>query len=104
METETGDGSKGTRPEHFDSADGARTENGMNLRRKYDNVASEATERGQARAGGADGEDGNGASETSEGPRRAEKGDETPQCALPAQESDEGETEASLPPRTVARA
>ena len=60
METAEGDGDKGHPPEHFDGADGARTENGMRLRREYNNVASEVSERGQASAGAAVGEDGNG--------------------------------------------
>ena len=58
METAVGDGGKGTRSEHFDGTDGTRIENSMHLRRKYNNVASEATERGQVITGAAAREDG----------------------------------------------
>ena len=34
MESEKGDGGEGAQPEHFDGADGARTENGMHPRRE----------------------------------------------------------------------
>ena len=78
METAAGDGGEGPRPEHFDGADGARTKNGMHPRRKYDNVASEAMERGQASSGAAAGEDSHGVTVTSAGPRRAEEGEENP--------------------------
>ena len=98
METTAEDGDEGPRPEHFDGADGARTENGMHLRREYENMASEATERGQASTGAAAGEDGHGAMETSAGTRRAKEGDENPQRALPAQDPDGGETKARGPP------
>ena len=79
METAAGDGDEAPPPEHFDGADGARTENGMQPRRKYDNVALEVSERGQASAGAAAGEDGHGATETSAGRRRAEEREENPQ-------------------------
>ena len=69
METAAGDDSKGNRLEHFDGADGARTKNGMHPLREYDNVALEATDRGQASAGAAAVEDGYGAM----GPRRPER-------------------------------
>ena len=103
MEMAEGDDGEGPRPEHFDGADGARNENGMHPRREYNNK-SEATEIGQASAGAAAGEDRHGATVTSAGPRRAEEGEENPRRALPAQEPDGGETEASPPPQTVARA
>ena len=99
METATGDGGEGPRPEHFDGADGARTENDKHLHRKYDNVASEATERGQDSAGGDAGEDVHGSTKTSAGQTRAEEGGENPQRALTAQEPNGGETEKSPPPK-----
>ena len=104
METTAGDGGEGPRPEHFDGADGARTKNAMHLCCEYENMASEAMERGQASAGNAAGEDDHGAMETCTGRRRAEEGDENPQRALLEQEPDGGEMEASPPTRTVARA
>ena len=67
METATGDGGKGPPPEHFDVTDGARTKNGMHPRRKYNNVALEASKKGQDSAGAAAGEDGHGDTETSAG-------------------------------------
>ena len=76
----------------------------MHPRRKYNNVASEATARGQARVGAAAGEDCHGATETSAGQRRAEEGEENPKSALLAQDPNGGETEARAPYRTVARA
>ena len=103
METAAVDGGEDPRKEHFDSADGARTDKGMHPRHEYVNVASEATERGQASAGAAAGEDGHGATVTSTGPRRAEEGDENPRRVLPVQETYGGETEAIPPPRTVAQ-
>ena len=84
LETVSGDGSKGIQPEHFNDTDGARTKNGMHPCRKYNNVASEATYRGQARAGGTVGVDRHGAMENSAGLRRAEEGDKNLQRALPA--------------------
>ena len=72
QETAAGDGGEGTWPERFDGADGASTENGMHPRREYDNLASEATERVQARAGADAGGDSHGSTETSAGRRRAE--------------------------------
>ena len=82
METAAGDGGEGTRPEHFDGADGAKTENGMHLRREYKNVAPEATERVQSSAGAAAGEDRHGATETCTGQRRAEEGYKNSHCVL----------------------
>ena len=52
MEMAEGDGGEELQPENFDGADGVRTEKSMHPCREYDNVASEATERGQASAGG----------------------------------------------------
>ena len=78
METAAGDDSEGTRPEHFDGADGARTKNGMHPHREYNNVASEATERGQSSAGAAAREDRHGATETCAGWRKAEEVDKNP--------------------------
>ena len=97
IETAAGDGGEGPRPEHFDGADGARTKNGMHPRREYDNVVSEATERGQARARVAAGEDGHGATGNRAAPRRAEEGDETPQSVIPTHKLDRDETEARAP-------
>ena len=71
METAAGDGGEGHLPENFDSADGATTEKGKHPRREYDNVVSEALERGQASAGPAAGEDGHGATVHSAGRIRA---------------------------------
>ena len=51
IETAAGDGGKGPPSNHFEGADVARTENGMHPLREYKNVASEASERGQASAG-----------------------------------------------------
>ena len=42
---------RGAPAEHFVGADGATTENGKPLRHEYDNVASEASERGPTSAG-----------------------------------------------------
>ena len=69
----------------------------MHPRRKYDNVASEATERGQASAGATAREDGHGATGNRAAPRRAEEGDETPQSVIPTHELDRDETEARAP-------
>ena len=99
METATGDGGEGPRPEHFDGADGARTKNGMHLPHEYNRLASEAMERGQATTGAAAGEDGHGATVTIAGPRIVEEGDENPRRALLAHEPDGGETEARGPPK-----
>ena len=90
METAEEDGGEEPRPVQSDGADGARSEHGALVRRKYDILASEATEGGHASAGAAVGEDGHGASDNREGPGTAEEGDETPQRALPVQEPDEG--------------
>ena len=98
-----GDGGEGTPPEHFDGADGARTENGMYLRCEYNNVALEASERGQASAGTAAGEYVHGGTEKSAGRRRAEEGDEKTQRAHLAQEPNIGETEKIPPPSSCAR-
>ena len=99
METAAGDSNKGHPPEHFDGADRATTENGKHPRRKYNNVALEASERGQFSAGAASGEDGHGATEKSVVRIRAEEEDEKPQRPRPAQETDGGETEESPPPK-----
>ena len=56
MEMAAGDIGEGPRPEHFDSADGAGTKNGIHPRHKYENLASESMERYQASAGAAAGE------------------------------------------------
>ena len=104
METAGGDVSAGHPPENFGGVDGATTENGKPLRREYDNVLSEALERGPASAGPVSGEDGHGATDHRSGQTREEEGEENPRCASLAKESDGGETEESLPPRTVARA
>ena len=97
METAAGDSGDWLHPEHFDSADGARTENGMHPRREYKIVASEVTVRGQASKGAADREVGHGAMKTRAGQRKAEEGEENPQRTLPAQQHDGGETEARAP-------
>ena len=60
METVAGDGGAGHPPEHFDGADGARSEHGALTRREYNFLASEVTERGPASAGPVAGEDGRG--------------------------------------------
>ena len=63
METAEGDGSAGPRQEQSDGVDSARSEHGALARRKYDILASEAKEGGQANAGAAGREEGHGASE-----------------------------------------
>ena len=78
IETVVGDSGEGSLPKNFNEADGARTKNCMHPRREYKNVASEVSERGQASAGAAAGEDSHGATETRTGWRRAEKGDKNP--------------------------
>ena len=67
METAAGDGGVGHPPKHFDVSDGATIENGKQQRREYDNVMSEASERGPASAGPAEGEYGHGATNHSAG-------------------------------------
>ena len=75
----------------------------MHPRRKYNNVALEAKDRGQASVGAAAGEDGHGAMETSARPRRAEEGDKNQQRALLAKEPDGSDTEARAPPNGCTR-
>ena len=93
------DGRAGPQPRQSDGADGARSEHGALARRKYKKLASEATEGGQANAGTAGVEDGHGASANRKVTGTEEEGDKTPQRALPAQNIDRGETEASPPPK-----
>ena len=62
-ETAEDDGSTGPRKEQSDGVNGDRSEHGTLARRKYNRLASEATERVQANTGAAGGEDGHGASE-----------------------------------------
>ena len=73
----------------------------MHLHPEYDNVASEATDRGQASTGSPTGEDGHGATETSAGTRRAEEEYGNPQRALLMQEPGGGDTDASPPPERL---
>ena len=102
METAEGDGGTGHLPEHFDSADGATIENGKHPRREYDNVASEASERGPASAGHAEGEEGHGAMYHSAGQAREEEGDENPKRASLVQEPDGRDMEEQPPPNGCA--
>ena len=74
MEMVAVDGGAGHPPEHFDGADGARSEHGTLARREYNLLTSEASERGPARAGPAAGEDGHGATNHSVGQIREEEG------------------------------
>ena len=67
METAAGAGKSGYPPEHFDGAARAMTKNGNHPHHEYDKVALEASERGQASAGPAAGEDGHGATTHSVG-------------------------------------
>ena len=97
METAEDDGSVGPWQEQSDGVDGARSENGALARHEYNLLASEATEGGPANAGAAGSEDGHGALENREGTETEEKGYETPQRALPAQETNGGDTEARGP-------
>ena len=55
-------GSAGPRQEHSNGADGSRSKHGALARRKYNILALEATEGGQANTGAAGREDGHGAS------------------------------------------
>ena len=98
METEEDDGSEGLCSEHYD---GARSKHIALACREYNIMALEATEGGHASVGATNGEDSHGASEEREEPRMVEEGDETPQQALPAQETSGGITEARAPPQTV---
>ena len=75
MEAAEGDGGAGHLSEHFDGAAGATTENGKHPFREYNNVASEALDRGPVSAGPAAGEDGHGATGHSTGRIREEEGD-----------------------------
>ena len=90
-----GNGGEGHSPEQFDGANGTTTKNGKHPRREYNNVASEASERGQTSAGAAAGEDCHGATEI------AESWDEKTQRARLMQKHDEGETEARAPPKRL---
>ena len=83
METVAEDGGKGPQTEHYDGADGARSENGMHRHREYNILASKATEGGHASAGAANREDGHGAMEEREGPRREEEGMKTHSARSP---------------------
>ena len=98
METAAVDGGAGHPPEHFDGADGAPTENGKHPRREYDNVASEASERGPASAGPAAGEYSHGTTNHSAIRTQREKGGKNPRRASLAQEPDGRETEERGPP------
>ena len=75
MELAEKDGSKGPRPAQSDGADGARSEHGALAHRKYNRLASEATEGGQANAGAVGGEDGHGDTDNREGVKTEEEGD-----------------------------
>ena len=94
------DGGAGHPPEHFNGADGTRSEHGTLARRKYNLLALEATERGPASAGTAGGEDGHGATDHIAGRIWEEEGDGNPKRARSDQEPDKGEPH----PQTFARA
>ena len=87
METAEDNGIAGPWQEQSNGADCARSEHVALARCKYDLLASEATDWVQSNAGAAGGEDGHGALANREGTETEEEGDETPQRALPAQES-----------------
>ena len=94
METAAGAGGAENPPKHFDVADSATTENGKHLHCEYNKVASEASERGQARVGPVIGEDGHGATTHSAVQTREEEGDKNPRRTSSAQEeTDSRETE-----------
>ena len=86
MEAAEDNVSKGAQPAQFDGADTARSKHGALARREYDNMALEASERGQASAGPAAGENGHGYMEHSAVRIRAEAEDKKPQRARPEQE------------------
>ena len=72
------DGSAGPRPRQSDGADGARSNHGALVCRKYNILASEATEGGSANAGAAGSENVHGALANREGAETEEEGNETP--------------------------
>ena len=82
----------------FDGPDGTRSKHAALAHPKYNILASEATEGGQANTGAAGGKDGYGALANREGMEMEEEGEETLQRALPARKTDRGETEARGPP------
>ena len=88
---------QGTRPKHFDGPDSATTKNGKHLRREYDKVTSEASERRQAIAGPATGDDGHVTTTYSIGQTQEEEGDENPKRASATQEPDGGDPEKRGP-------
>ena len=73
----------------------------MQPRRKYDLLASEVTEGGQANAGDAGSEAGHGATGDQEGTETKEEGDETLQRALPAYGHNRREDKARGPPKSL---
>ena len=96
--TEEEYGSTGPRLRQSDGADGARFEHGALARREYNLLSLEATKGGPTNAGDGSSKDGHGALANGEGKDMEEEGDKTPQRALPAQESNGGETKARGPP------
>ena len=82
-----GAGRAGYLPKHFDGVAGATTKNGKHPHREYNKVASEVSERGQAIAGLATGEDSHRDMIHSAGRTREEGGDKNPR--LQARETEE---------------
>ena len=91
-------GSAGPLPRQSDSAEGARSKNGMHPQRKYELLASEAPEGGRANTGDTGSEAFHGATADQDGTDPEEKGNKTLQRALRARDNNGVGDKASEPP------
>ena len=100
-ETAEDNGSAGSRLQQSDGADRTRSKHGALARREYDLLASEATEGGPDNTVANGSKEGHEAWANREGTEMEEEGEETPQRALPARDTNGGETKERGPPEQL---